>query len=75
MAVYTDVLQLHLKLVSATLAAVLGDDYASYIKAFSLEFLDQTEHIYVISDTQVVAYLAFFNISSADNDDYFCLIS
>ena len=35
-AVYTDahVLQLHLKLVSATLAAVLGDDYASYIKAF-----------------------------------------
>ena len=76
MAVYLDapVLQLYLKLVSPALAAVLGDHNTSHIQALVAEFLDQTEYVLVIGDTQVMAHFVFFNVSRIDDNDNLSLV-
>ena len=77
MAVNADshVLQLALEQVSRRLSAVLGDDHASHVKSLVGKCLNESEHVHVVGDAQIVAHLVLFNVRRVDGDDDFRLVS
>ena len=58
----------------AGLSAVVGDDDARNHEAALHEGLAQAQHVLVVGDAEVAAFLVFLNINSADDDDDFGIV-
>ena len=55
--------------ISRTLSGIVGNDYRRYAKAAFGKLFAQTQHIFIIGNTQVLTYLVTLDIFRRKDDD------
>ena len=60
-----------LKLHGGRLSVVVGDDHGADHEASVLKFASQSQHVFIVGDAEVGAFLVFLNVGRTDDDDDF----
>ena len=56
------------------LAVVVGDDHAAHAQTDLLELFAETQHVFIISDSEVASYLVLLYVNGTDDYYYFSFI-
>ena len=68
-------LQAMAELVGSVLSVVVGDDDRAHHEVAALELVAQSQHVLVVGDAQVSAYLVLLNVLCRYNDDNLQLVA
>ena len=66
---YAQTLKTLAESIGTGLTVIVGNHHRSDQKATGLELLTQTQHIHIVGNTQITAYLVLFNIQCTDYDN------
>ena len=64
-----------LEMISTFLTGITCNAYTAYIETTFCKGIDQTQNIFIVSNTKVSSHFVFVNICSTDNDNDLCLIA
>ena len=62
-------------MVRAGLTVVVSDDYRTHKKTPAFKFVAETQHILIVSNSEVAANFIFLNINGAYDNYDFCVIT
>ena len=69
-----DRFQFLLENIGGWLSGISCDNHAADVQPFLFIYVDQTDNILIVCDSQIVTDLIALDISGVDRDDHFCLI-